>query len=115
MTDRNLIFTIALLIPVVSFSQQSKNDSAKVVIQKISIEEIVDEVPSPPSHIKSNFKTLHEWLFSICKNDSTQKTIEQYKFGLFESSNENILFLIGVNTYEEGENRFRTSIEFQPS
>jgi hypothetical protein len=68
MTTRNLIFTIGLIMPVLSFCQQSKTDSEKVVIQKISIEDVVDEVSSPPSHIKSNFKTLQDLIFIILKN-----------------------------------------------
>lgn len=99
-----------------ALSQQLKTDSGKVVVyQLVEDVETVDDVPPPPPHLKSYFKTVQDWLFYICDNDSPKKLIAEYSFGLFESPNEYILFLVGKNKYDESKNRSRTSIEFKPS
>jgi len=95
-------------------SQHSNGDSRKVIVQHVHIEETEDDVPPPPP-VTSTFNNLQDWLLNICDHDKPKKSITQYKFGLFESSNDNILFLVGVNTYDEGKNRSETRIEFKPS
>ena len=82
------------------------------MIQKISFTESEDDVPPPSQELKSIYKNIQDWLFHICDNESPEKSIAQYELGIFESSNENILFLVGINKYSEGENSSRTAIEF---
>ena len=94
--------------------QQVKADSGKIIIQDVQFEEIEEEVQPPPPNLKSNFKTLNDWLYNICDHDKPKKSIAEFNFGLFESPNEYILFLVGVNKYDEGKNHSRIIIEFKP-
>jgi len=63
----------------------------------------------------SEFRSVREWLLSICVGNTPDKPIDTYSFGLFESPKEYTLSLVGENTYKEGENRSVTRIEFEPS
>ncbi len=93
--------------------QLPKNESGKtiLVVQDVMQEEIIE--PPPPGLI-SKFKTMQDWLVNICDHDKPKKSIAQYKVGLFESSNENTLVLVGVNIYDNGKNGSETRIEFEP-
>jgi hypothetical protein len=73
-----------------------------------------DDVPLPPPNLSSSFKTIDEWLSNICDNDGPEKAISRYTFGVFESPDEYVLFLVGWNTYVEG-NHAVTQIDFEPS
>lgn len=95
--------------------EQQTNDPGKVRAQEVQFEVVEDDVEPPPPHLTSGFKTLHDWLHNICDKDKPQKPIAKYKFGLFESPNNNTLVLVGVNTYAEGKNRSITRIEFEPA
>ena len=115
MITRNFVFFLLIISPNIALSQQVKADSGKIIIQEVQSEEIEEEVPPPPPDLKSNFKSLNDWLNNICDHEKPKKSIEEYNFGLFEAPNEYILFLVGVNKYNEGTNRSRTSIEFKPT
>jgi hypothetical protein len=96
-------------------SEQANGGSSKFKVQHVNLEDIVEnDVEPPPLHLISEFKTLHEWLLNIYENDKPQKLITKYRFGLFESPNDYTLFLVGVNTYEEEQNRSITRVEFVP-
>ena len=97
--------------------QQNKNDSGKVIMQHGSFEfEVVEDVEEPPPpHLVSKFATLRDWLLNVCEKDGPQKSISKYRVGLFESSNDYTLDLVGVNTYDEDKNRSVTRIEFEPT
>ncbi len=114
MTTRHLILISLVIFPILAHSQNKKSDSGRVVVEHVHLEDIQEE-PVFPTHIKSKFKTLQDWLFNICDNDKPKKSITEYKFGLFESANGHTLFFVGVNKYDEGKNRYRTRIEFEPS
>ena len=94
---------------------QQKNDPGKARVQEVQFEVVEDDVEPPPPHLTSRFKTWQDWLHNICDKDKPQKPIAKYKFGLFESSNDYTLVLVGVNTYVEGKNRSVTRIEFEPA
>lgn len=47
-----------------AYSQQTKNDSEKVSVQHLIVEDIVEQ-PIVSPYIKSKFKTLQDWLFNI--------------------------------------------------
>jgi hypothetical protein len=95
-------------------SHQPKMDSGRFIVQDIHLEDVVDDVPPPPSHLTSKFKTLQDWLFNICDSKELRKSIQQYSFGLFESPDEKVLFLVGQNTYTK-ENSSHVRTEFMPS
>jgi hypothetical protein len=104
------------MLPVMAHSQQTKNDSGKVIVKDVQLETIIeDAIEPPPPQLTSRFETLQEWLLTICENDKPKKPITEFKFGLFESPNDLVLVLVGVNTYNEGKNRTVTRIEFEPS
>jgi len=111
MTTRNFTFISLAILPFIASGQQSGNDSGKLIMQDIHIEDI----GPPPPDLISKFKTLQDWLVDICDNDNPNKSkITKYQFELFGSANGYTIALIGVNTYEN-ENHSVTSIEFEPS
>jgi hypothetical protein len=81
----------------------------KRIIQHISLEETIEDVDLPPSHLKATFKTLRDWLSNICESKRPQKPITKFLIGLFESPDDRILFLIGLNTYDK-----KVAIDFEP-
>jgi hypothetical protein len=92
---------------------QPKSGSGKVV-KHIVVEHRVEQ-PVFTDNKKSKFKTLQDWIYNICDDDKPAKEIAEYKFNFFESAGEYMLFLTGVNTFEEGQNRSITRIEFEPT
>lgn len=95
------------------------NEKTKTGVQKVEVKEVTfysveDDFPPPPPNLTSNFKTLQEWLLSICNGKKPEKSIATFHFGLFESSDEKIMFLTGVNKYINGDTSY-TRIEFEPS
>ena len=83
------------------------------MVHDIKLEVVEDVIGPPPLHLTSKFNTLQDWLLNICDKDNPQKPIAKYRFGLFESPNDYTIFLIGVNTYDESQNRSVTRIEFE--
>jgi hypothetical protein len=81
----------------------------RVIIQHISIDEIRDEEGQSGVPITSNFKTLNDWLFSICDGDKPIKPIATYCLVLAEAEHERVLFLVGMNRDD-----VRTYVEFKP-
>ena len=63
----------------------------------------------------SQFTTIEQWLEYICANDQPQKRIGEYRVVLFESTNDYILLIVGVNTYEEGKSSSISRLEFEPT
>ena len=76
---------------------------------------VIHALPPPFPDFVSEFKTIREWLLSICIGNTPDKPIDSHSFGLFESPNRYVLSLVGENTYQEAENRLVTRIEFEPS
>ena len=89
-------------------------DTKDAEIKEVTLYDIVDDVESPLSGLASNFKTLQDWLSSICDEEKPERSIANYNFGLFESPNDNTVYLVGMNTYEKGDTS-HTRIEFEPS
>ena len=96
-------------------SQNSKHDSSKYIVQEVHLEETVDDVMPPAPEQISVFNTTEEWLINICDSSKPKKSIQVFEFGLFESNNEHILFLVGKNTYRKSETVSRIRIEFEPT
>ncbi|MBV4360163.1 hypothetical protein [Pinibacter aurantiacus] len=87
----------------------------KIIVQDVRITESVDDLAPPAPEEISHFKTLQDWLVNICDNSKPEKKIDKFKLGLFEGKDEKILFLVGTNTYKEGEHQSATRIEFEPA
>lgn len=109
-------FIIILLFAslIMSCNEKTKTESGKVEIKEVTLYDIVDDVEPPPHDLTSSFKTLQDWLFSICDDKKPKKSIANYNFGLFESPDDNIIYLVGVNKYDKGDTS-RTRIVFKPS
>src|SRR6188508_229530 len=78
-------------------NKMAEGDAYTVIISE-TIEE--DDVGPPEPDFSSRFKTLQEWLTSICNANEPEKPIAVYNFSLFEEENNYILCLTGTNTYQ---------------
>lgn len=95
--------------------RNKKHDSdEKVIIEHGKLTVQMEVVEPPPPNFTSEFRTLRDWLINICDDNRPQKKISKYEFGLFESPANHILFLVGVNTYEESDTHTSTRIDFEP-
>lgn len=108
---------------IIDISTNSYSSSIKCIMkdnqEKISKTKVFTQVihilPPPLPNFSSDFKSIREWLLSICMGNTPDQPIDTYSFGLFESPKEYILSFVGENTYNEGENRSITRIEFKPT
>ena len=98
-----------------SNGQDPIEDDGKLVVTEYTFVVSGDDIEPPPPHSKSKFKTLEEWLANMCDSDTTQTSIETYKIALFESQNNYLLTLVGVNTIKEGNVYASTYIAFAPA
>jgi hypothetical protein len=89
-----------------------KEDNIEIRSVESTVE--IDDVGPPPPDFTSSFETLQEWLFSICDEEQPQKSIETYKFGLFEGEEDYTVSLVGTNKYQEDRNRLVINIDFEP-
>jgi hypothetical protein len=113
---RNFIFILLLISPGVANSQQPKRDSTKVVRQQqVRAVEIADIADPPPPNLNVTFNNIHDWLSNLVSHNKSKKNIAEYKFGLFESTDNNTLYVVGVNTYFAGRDSAFARIEFKPS
>jgi hypothetical protein len=69
---------------------------------------------SEPKDLKSYFRSLNEWLLNACDNEHPRVGVEKFKFGLFESPNEYIMFFVGFKT-ENKQDSLITHIVFKPT
>jgi hypothetical protein len=98
----------------------SCNQKEHVGEDKIEVQHIEftseEDMPEPPSPgFTSKFKSLQEWLLNICDTENPKNAHLTYNFGLFESPNEYILVLTGVNKYDKDQYNSITRIEFEPA
>jgi hypothetical protein len=116
MSSKNFIFIFLIFSPIVALCQTHKSNTVKVILetrQSMSVE--MPEVPEPPAHINSKFKTLQEWLNNICDSNQPQKPVSEFKFNFIQSSDKYIVYMVGINKYGKDENSISTYIEFQPN
>ena len=95
-------------------SQNKNIDTSNLIVEDINQTVTEEDIPPPPSNWITKFKTMEEWLQDICKNDKPKKSISQYQVSLFESPEDYILALVGMNTQVENKNSIITRIEFEP-
>ncbi|HYF29506.1 MAG TPA: hypothetical protein VD993_00155 [Chitinophagaceae bacterium] len=71
--------------------------------QNESVASSAEALTPPPPGFTSPFNSVEQWLAYICDNDQPQKSIEEYRFDLYEAPGDNMLSLTGYNhTVEEG-------------
>jgi hypothetical protein len=116
MRVQNSIFITLVASLIIACSQRTKTESGKVEVKEVTVQHyhVDDHVELPPPDLTSNFKTLEEWLLSICDDKKPNKSIANYKFGLFESPDDYTIFLVGINRYNKADTSY-TRIEFEPS
>jgi hypothetical protein len=86
---------------------------SKIIIQHVDIVETEEDIGPPDFEVKLTFHSLQEWLLSICIAERPQKATAIISMGVFESTDERILFLIGINRYGN-HNEIHNKIEFTP-
>ena len=94
--------------------QKKKSESGKVEVKKVTLVEVVDDVPPPSPNFTSRSKNLQDWLVSICEDKKPEKTIGNYNLGILESPGDRFIYLVGINKYDKGDTSY-TRIEFEPS
>jgi hypothetical protein len=93
---------------------ENDNNQPKIEIREVTMIHEEEDV-SPPPDIQSKFKTIQEWLLTVCDNEKPKTKIATYEIGLFESPGEYILYLVGLNTYDKNPNHTITRIDFEPA
>jgi hypothetical protein len=98
------------------FMECNRNDrfDKRIEVQLSNIHDEADEVLPPPPGLTSNFKTLQEWLLNACDMEKPKMQIAIYSFGLFESSNNYTIFMVGLNKYQKGRDSV-IRIDYEPS
>ncbi|MDH7460776.1 hypothetical protein QEG73_05780 [Chitinophagaceae bacterium 26-R-25] len=104
-----------LLASLIALSGMACEQHAKITVENVQIIESEEDVEPPAPQQVSHFKTLQDWLVDICENSKPEKKIDKFKLGLFEGKDEKILYLVGTNTYKEGDRQSATRIEFEPA
>lgn len=92
-------------------SQKTKTEPGMIKVSNVILEE--DNVEPPPDNLTSKFKTTQEWLFSICDEEKPEKSIANYEFRVYESSDARIIYIVGINKYHKGDTSI-SSIVFEP-
>ena len=95
---------MVFLAAIIACNQKYKTEQVTAVeTQVISDVVTIDEVPPPPPNLTSDFKNIQEWLTSICKTEKPDINITDFRLGLFESPNDNTIFLVGIINYDNDE------------
>ena len=71
--------------------------------------------PPPGKPIHSPFGTIHAWLSAVCDAEAPKVPISTYSFGVFESPDEWLLFVVGENISQQDQHTSVTHIDFKPS
>ena len=59
-------------------------------------------------------KNIEDWLVEFNNKEIIPKNIEALNFGLFESENNFILYLIGSENYDENDDDWATEVDYEP-
>lgn len=107
-------YTIVFLILMPYMSMSQEKDSSKITYQYITITDY-SELPDPPFKEQiSSFATIADWLDTICNSRKPEKEINTYIFCLFEGRDNNVLSLVGLNTYPYKDS-YITKVDFKPT
>jgi hypothetical protein len=112
MNLQDYIFVFLISVPIMSMSQEkhvSDSSYQDVMITRYA------EPPDPPFKEEqiSHFETIADWLDNICKSQQPNKEIAIYKFWLFEAPDNNVLCLVGLNSYP-WKDGYVTKVDFKP-
>jgi hypothetical protein len=107
-----IVFKLILISRCILFiwSCNPADMKSKQIVENVHLQETKDDVEPPPYDLKPTFKTIEDWLFSICNSEEPEKYISQYSIGLFESKDNYVLFLVGLNRTGNHE-----EVDFKPS
>ena len=78
------------------------NDKDNIKIGETTFTVFADQIPIPPPpgrYGKSIYNSLEEWLHAICDAPPPSIPVVSYGFGVFEGSQEWLMFLVGQNNY----------------
>ena len=92
--------------------QKRDNMERRFIIEHVHFEEIVDAVEPPPPNLKPTFNNLHDWLTHLCGAEKPKMPIAHYELGVFESSESQVLYIVGINKYNNPEYQ---KIDFLPA
>lgn len=114
MKIRLLIVLLVFIVQVISCIQNNSKMPAKIEVKEVVLHSAEDDIALPPADLVSEFQSMHEWLQHICSGNKPVKEIDRYNIGLFESTEEKILYMVGLNTYKSGATS-HTRIAFEPT
>ena len=114
MKPSKFLILLSIMPLFMGCNNKPKPEKSVIKTENIVLTEEVEDVEPPPPGFKTKFKNIQNWLLKICDTDKPAKPIQTYNFGLFESPKENIIYLVGTNTYQE-KNHSLIRIEFKPS
>ena len=99
---------------VSNISIMDENQENRITMTHVVLRHEVDEPEPPPRGLTSNFKTVEEWLSNVCDENRPIKPNDAFRVGLFESADDYIVFIVGLNTHGPKEHLI-TDIDFEPS
>ena len=77
-----------LVLLVVQLFISCENNKGKVIVKDVTLEEIVQEEPEPPSSFSCiNPMTLKEWFYKICDTEKSEYLDINFNLLIFETDN----------------------------
>ena len=70
--------------------------------------------PPPGTVINSPYDTLEDWLAAICDTELPKMPISKFSFGVFESPDGWLVYLVGENSFQKDQH-VSVRIDFKPS
>ncbi len=98
-----------------SDNEKNWDDTEQYITTHYCLSEEVEDVEPPLPGFKSRFKSLKEWLTSICENEKPDKVVDTYNFGLFVGEGEYTLFMVGFKINEVSDFHTQSLIAFSPA
>ena len=87
-------------------NEMKDHQPEKQIIVENTSYQISDDVEPPPPNLTYNFKNIDEWLSNICDAEKPKKLITNYDIGLFESTGNNTIYMVGINKYRKGDTSY---------
>lgn len=82
------------------------------IVKQVSFVSEEEDIELPLSEVYT-IKSIADWLSKISKGNQPSQQVDFYNIGLLTSGNQEIIFLIGRNTYFPSENRSIIANVFQ--
>lgn len=106
-------WTVLLISLIGACEHKSEQETIKTTTQYFSDVVMEDEMPPPMGDPVSHTTSIDQWLKGICQERGPKEPVTKYELGLFESSTENILCLVGRNMQQTADTSF-DRIVFKP-